>query len=320
MQLRPLASLIALAVVLNGCAAGGGTTNSGSTLPAALSVPVSSARVATGTLTFAVPQSSASTSSTARKTAYVSPGATYATLFIDGATPGTRKPCMPATTTTGTCSIDWQSTAGSHTFTAEVDAGGTQNGGGTVLADGTATESLTPGDNGTLAPITLNGVAASVKSLANTLYPSGDPQCTNALLTGNCYLVTIEVLDAVSDLIYQPGTFDNDIEIASTDFTISNHGWYGFLPSATGGFTNLAFGCVAGQTGTFTLFGAAVNGSPSVPATGALSAAEISSNSLLYPFQYPFVATGFATFQCTNGTIVAAGIATGSVPVQSLTH
>jgi hypothetical protein len=309
MTLRALVLLVGISITLAACSGGatsrvpssasGGTQTQGAT--------------ATGTLTFTVTQKS---TSRRRKPAYVSPSTLDATLFIDGAASGFRVSCSPASGSsgTGTCTINWTSTAGSHAFVAEVDDGHT------LLAEGAATYVVAAGSNATLAPLTLNGVAGSVAMITSSVSSScsgSNPSCVSGLYA---------LADADGNVIVTPGaTYDNGpISVGSgagstasfTDGFTGNASGVGGLagPDASGNDYRYTLACASGASGSFTL---AFTPHATAPPSGELTTSELSTYSLTYPSSA--IAVNWPTFDCSSGTIsiAAAAPAAGTIYVLS---
>jgi len=298
--LRKLAPLAGACLILAACSGGGAVGTPASPIP-----PSTSVQNATGTLTIGVPQ--ASTAANARKPAFVSASTTYATLWIDAGATGFRQACSSS----ATCTINWTSTSGSHTFSVEVDDSPAVAGGGTVLADASVSENLAAGFNA-LSPIALNGVAAQVALVAENADAAGSAPCVPLGTGVNCYQGQWQVLDYDGNVIVPPGGFDNGgVCLDTTD------GLEGFVamsctlsPSATPSFT---LSCQSGATGTFGIVAGTYDGTT----YGAMSGAQLGSYNLAYPNSDALAVQNWPTYDCTNGTISATAPANGSVTVQS---
>jgi hypothetical protein len=315
MILRTLAPLIASTVVLAGCSGGGGSSTNGSTqaLPNAT-------QAATGTLTIGA--APAGTASNKRRPAYVSPSTTFATLWIDGSTTGDRQACSPGAGAggTGTCTINWVSTSGAHTFTVAVDDATSINGPGNILADYSLDEVLQTGVN-SLPNITLNGVVAQTAFVSETLYPAGNSNCGSAS-SPNCFYGKFDYLDADGNAIVAPGNFDGGGACINPSNTPGAN--YNCLPFALSPGLNEEFGaiCAPGENDTFTFVGASYAATnPSEAGRyginyGEVSPAQQATYSLVYPNQTSYVMNNWPTYSCVDGTIATVGPANGGVVVQ----
>ncbi len=293
-SLGKLSAFALLSALVSACSGGGGGAS-----PAPVSPPATPG-VATGTLVIGVPSTRSQARS--RRPDYVSASTTFATLWIDGVTPGTRVACAPGSGKT--CSINWTSTSGSHKFTAAVDDSSSISGGGNLLAAASANESLSVGSN-TIPAIMLDGVAAGYAFISETLYAAGNANCPNNGI--NCALASFQVTDADGQLITGPNgrvgcptsSPYGTITCAATLLMASNN-------QATYTAYCIASGTTSQTNGvnfTVTL--------PTLSSNVFLSAAEISDYSLVFPTQT--ATTTFPTYTCTNGTISVAGSANGTV-------
>jgi hypothetical protein len=135
------------AVSLTACSGGGSSPG--------VTAPQQSASTARGTLKLIYSRTKkASSASNARKPAYVSPGETHATLYIDSPTPTSTASatCTPLVTD---CTLTFSTTVGTHVLAVEIDDGTN------ILAEGSASYALAVGDNTPqfqTNPLTLNGV------------------------------------------------------------------------------------------------------------------------------------------------------------------
>jgi hypothetical protein len=315
MNARMFASVISLAVALASCSGGGAAGSPPASILPTSSLPSTSKQIATGTITIDVPKA-ATTSSTARKPAFVSPATTFATLFIDSSLVGTRVYCTPGTAenaNTGTCVINWTSTSGTHTFTVETDDGGPAGGIGQygfILGDASVSESLTAGTN-TLANITLNASPSLVVYQSSDPESSSSPLCAAYGQNTNCIVAYYYTNDIDGDIIVAPGDYDNGGICFSGGGNLTSVGPQCISTIPGAGVGSIIEQCVQGATGTF-----GVSDQAAVPlGTGSLSAAQISA----YNLDYSNLETnpGFPTFSCLNGTISTVGPANGSVTVQS---
>jgi hypothetical protein len=285
-----------------GCSGGGG-----SGAPAPLP-PVPATQAATGHLSISRSIVSAATS---RRPKYVSPSTTYATLFIDGAATGYRQACSPA----APCTIDWSSSAGSHTFFVEIDDSASISGGGVVLAEGSETVTLNPGTN-LISPLALNGVPAFIVFVSETTETASAPTCQVLLASVNCTIVQFGVADADDDYIISPGLIDDGgVQISST--------WGAYAtpvvanPDASGNDYTGAIACIDGQTGAGYTIGYSLSANDGAGTPGEIAPLQLASYSLTYPDQQALEMQGWPTYACSNGSIAASGAANGSVTVQS---
>jgi len=309
LTVRYAAPLVALSLALSACSGGGGT---GSAPTSAL--PASSQQVATGTLKIGMPATSG-TAAGARKPAYVSPATTYATLWIDSSTTGVRQACTPGggNGTSGQCTINWTSTAGTHAFNLEVDNSSSPSGPGAVLADNSFEENLTTGLN-SLPNVILNAVPAGIDFIGET--DLGPNACPGLNPGQNCFSGTFSIVDASGQNIVGPGDYDDFGVCAAPTSTV------GFLAGTCSGIeieTSIYFtaGCVpAAPPGTFTFSVAPVEYQPNN--LGELSSAQLASYGLTYPNQNALAVDNFPTYTCAaNGTISVAGPANGPITVES---
>jgi hypothetical protein len=320
MKPHTIASIAVVAVVLGACSGGGGGISPSSSNPTTTGSGASP-QVATGTLMIGNP--SAGRASNVRKPAYVSVSSKYATLWIDGSVTGVRSACTNTSTSTPQpiCTINWTSTSGPHTFTVEVDDG-TISGGGTVLAAGSASETLIAGLN-TLSNITVNGVVVAMYLVTEALV-TGNACATAFQAPGNCFKGTVQFLDGDYQIITLPGNYDqttiggpilmqtattgsaNSIALALLD------GFEGVLAPGSDSTVGFEIYCVDGSTGTFTLYANYANAT-----TGELSQAQLNAYSLSYPTATNIPGTDFPTYACNSGVVASVGPANGSVTVQS---
>jgi hypothetical protein len=181
--------LVATIASLSLAACGGGGSGLSAATPAHSAQQ--SASKATGTIKFTLPKPKIAATK-GRKPSYISPTFTHATLWIDAAATLTSPTafggtCATAVDTVTTCTITFTigPTGTPQAFGVEIDDGLH------VLAEGTKTYTLVPGDNSDAlaTPITLNGVASKVAF--------------------DTSLLTVTVEDAGGNPIVTPGTFDN---------------------------------------------------------------------------------------------------------------
>lgn len=317
LPLRYAAPLIAISLALSACSGGG----SAGTTPAS-ALPLSSHQVATGTIRIGMP-ATAGTAAGARKPAYVSPGTTYATLWID-ATPtsntiGVRQACTPggANGTSGECTINWTSTAGQHNFSAEIDNSTSPSGGGTMLGEISQTYTLTAGAN-SLPDMLLDGIPAALALTTESLFAPFSPACNGGSI--NCVSGFLWVLDAAGDAIVPPGYYDSDVclrpssNIGFVSLGVDSPGYScsnGII--ASGGYAPFSAYCTGNGNGTFTV--TAFGNTP--PFVGYLYGAQLAAYDLTYPSQ-TFPVNGFPTYTCSQGQVISvAGPANGAVTVQS---
>ena len=269
------------------------------------------AQAATGTLTITVPRTVVDK---LRGPRYISSATATAALFIDtnARAIGTTSAC-----TSGSCTIAYQTTAGPHTFKAEI-----ANSANVVLAQGEQALAGVPG-SGNNFTITLNGVAGVMTWESNTSNTSGS-------ITG-----VYAVEDSSSVPITTAGgssSFDNGTLSFGTSAFGFTSGSPSFAPpsqatpDATG--NNYAFTAACGTaagTGTFSV--TAASGSSTV----GLTAAQLSDVAATYPSSALNV-SGMHTYSCTGGAIVdnqappqtlylrttASTVVTGSTSVEEL--
>jgi hypothetical protein len=316
MNLRIFVPLI-LTAGLAACSGGGASAPLGPTMTPPLQT--SSSTKATGTLTFVIP--SQHQASNSRRPDYVSPKTIHAALFIDGATtpagsagmenpPASHDQTAQSGPCSSTCTINWSTTAGQHTFVLEIDGDECQVASQTcvsqpdiIFAEGKTVAAVSPG-SGNVINVTMNGVAVGAGWMAD------------ASSTANSVTGTYAVYDADDDLITTPGVFDNGPLSLSVSGTLATGsasvetaagGTTLGAPDANGNDYPFSVSCSPAANGSFTIVTSM--GSPS----GDVTAAELSANGLLYPLANqasPFALT-FPTYTCTNGVIANAGGGTG---------
>lgn len=276
-------------VALAACSGGGSTGT-----PSTSIFPNSVHQIASGTLMIIVPGSQ--TAGKVRKPAYVSPSTTYVTLWIDAAATGNRVACSPGSL--HTCTLNWTSTSGSHTFAVAIDDSPSVTGGGNVLAEASSVENLVEGEN-TLSTITLNGVPAQITFHSESYFSGNSSQCTSVGITfDDCYYVSALVEDADGNTLVPPGRYDN--------------GGICFNPNGEGemGNSNCVSGLISGTfvdyqvacqplngTWTFTVVASAKGSAP----YGEISAAQLASYNLQYPNQASLTMNDFPTYSCEFG-------------------
>jgi hypothetical protein len=311
MNYLPLASLLAIsaALALNACS--GGASSSVPTsmnVSAATNSSAAAPQRATGTLTIGAPQSH--TAANVRKVAFVSPSTRYATLWIDG-TLSTRQVCSSV----APCSLNWVSTSGPHTFATEVDDSLSVGGSGNVLADASAVENLTAGQN--TFSIQLAGVPAQVAFVMETaLTPEF---CAPIIDNQDCFVADINVTDADSNVI-PGGSYDN----LGVCILVPSPGFTGCFGPESPWFdvqsTTYTVECADLSAGSFSVtaaesYQAYLNG-PSAT-EGEVTTAELANFNLTYPNQNNYAMIGWPTYSCNNTQVSVSGPAQGSVTVQS---
>lgn len=320
MILRTLATLIASAVVLSACGGGGSSTNASTQ-----TLPNATQQTATGTLTIGA--APGGTSSSKRRPAYVSPSTKYATLWIDSSTTGDREACSIANgLATGTCTINWVSTSGVHTFTVAVDDASSINGGGNILGDISVSETLQAGAN-SLSNITLNAVVAQIGFVSEAEKSSDCEDYDGGVNVTNCYVGQLVFEDADGNDIVPPGDYDQVAAcLVQNGSLIISQGYICYGPGPQVGIPNPAFWiyCVPGATGTFTMGGESqdvlLGGDSGVPYGtnyGEVSPGQQATYSLAYPNQANYTMNNWPSYSCSNGTVNAVGPANGGVVVQT---
>jgi hypothetical protein len=253
---------------------------------------------ATGTLTLALPQS---TSSSARKPAYVGASTGHAEVFINDTLAGSTTSC-----TSVSCSLAWTyylssgSANQSVSFAVEADTG-TNAPAHTILSAGANSYDISPGSNGTPLDLTLSGAAAGVTWTAGTLNNTPNP----GTVAG-----TFSVLDAIGNTITSPGsTFDNaPITFTSTPENVGGGSFS--TPTALSSVTSDAFAAACTATnGTFQISAIAASSSTALDST-TLSILSGQSPAISYPSAGLSAATVYI-YNCTSGVISVQG--TGSI-------
>lgn len=293
--MRGLAPLAGICILLAACSGGGAVGSSSTPI-----LPKSAQQSATGALTLRL--SHTRTAGRVRKATYVSPSTTFATLWIDADATGFRQACSPAASQ---CTLNWTSTAGAHTFTVAVDDGTAITGPGNILADYSQSETLVAGVN-SIPTITLNGVAAQVSFVSETLEAVNTSPCTIYSTSVNCFLADYEFDDADGNQIVPPGNFDGDgacVVASDGNLALVTAVCYG---SPSGLDQNTVVICTPGTTGTFTMGGQSndVNDGATGP-FGEVSPAQLATYSLVYPTQSAYTMTNWPTYNCSNGIISA---------------
>jgi hypothetical protein len=292
-NLRGLAPLAGICILLAACSGGGAAGSSSTPL-----LPKSAQQSATGTLTIRF--SHARTAGRVRKATYVSPSTTFVTLWIDGNTTGFRQACSP---TASQCTLNWTSIAGAHTFTVAVDDGAAITGPGNILADSSQSETLEPGVN-SIPTIILNGVAAQVTFISETLEAANSPTCDIYSTSVNCFLIDYEFDDADGNQIVPPGNFDGDGAcLVATDANLTLVSTQCYTNPSGIDQSGIAI-CTPGTTGQFALGGESsdVNSGATGP-FGEVSPSQLATYSLIYPTQSVYTTTNSPTYNCSNGTI-----------------
>jgi hypothetical protein len=321
MILRTLAPCIASTVVLAACSGGGASPNASTQ-----TVPNAAQQTATGTLTIGAAPSGSTSSK--RRPAYVSPSTKFATLWIDSNATGDREACSVANgLATGTCTINWVSTSGTHTFTVAVDDATSINGPGNILGDASVSETLQVGAN-SLANITLNGVVAQIGFVSEVESPAGAIACESlGQPTSNCYQGELAFEDADGNDIVYPGHYDQLAAcLVQNGSLIISQGYACYGPGPQAGLTYPSFwiDCIAGATGTFTMGGESqdvlLGDDDDIPygtGYGEVSPAQQATYSLSHPSQSAYVMDNWPSYSCADGTVTAVGPANGGVVVQT---
>ena len=288
MILRKLAPLAGACVIFAACSGSGSSTTS--PIPNRVAA---SQKSAAGTLMIGMPHRAAGKR---RKPGYVAPSTTFVTLWIDADTTGFRQACSPSASQ---CTLNWTSYEGDHTFAVEIDDSAAIGGGGTVLAEGNESVTLTPGSN-LLPPMTLNGVPASIDFVSETIDSASDPPCQALGAPINCVDIVYGLSDADGNYLVSPGLVDNGgIQVFSsaayqTPATVS-------LDSFGNDYTGV-ISCFFNATGALTVgYRLYANGGAGTP--GELSPAQVGSYALTYPDQTALPMLNWPVYQCTAGTI-----------------
>jgi len=312
MRLAHLSPLLATALFAAACSGGGGGST-GSVPAVPVSNPNSSvaSSAAYGTLTIGSPHSGSSAN--VRRPKFISPSSRYATLWIDGTATGFRVPCA-----TVTCTINWTSTSGPHTFYAAVDDALSATGPGYVLAEGSEGVTLQIGTN-TVPAITLNGIAEQLIFESATVAPVGDAFCSETLPAVpppvNCMYGLLGLADIDGNLILSPGVFENaPINLTAFGFpgapiaALASGG--PFTPDAVGNDYGFAIACAAEQNGGIVPNVPEVGGYPDEPSAAQLATYQLTDHPGITQINWP-------TLSCTNGQLFVVAAANGSVTVQS---
>ncbi|HTX03202.1 MAG TPA: hypothetical protein VMD07_05935 [Candidatus Acidoferrales bacterium] len=311
-HLMPIIALIALSAC-----SGSASTGAPSRL-----TPASQPAKAYGTLTVGTPKSgtAAVTRSGVRKPQYVSASTTFMTLWIDQADGG-RVPC---TGSTGSCTINWTSFAGTHVFQVTLDDSTSIAGGGYVLANGVANETLAAGSNA-LPTLTLNSVIGQIALDSETEYATGSGPYLGGFTGANYYAISVYVEDADGNLIEPPGDFEADgflignedgaFAAAFADFSPNNLGFVSDPTIVIGNPYNFYLSCLPGQTASDATLFAAYNLEPTDIYYSGLLEYSLTFPGLLDDDLLP--TNGFPGYSCTGGTLSAVGPANGSITVQA---
>ena len=289
MNLRRLVLAILSAAILSACSRAGATGTPAQ--PPATAVPQQQLAMATGTLTIAVPRDAADRF---RKPAYISSATTQAALFIDSIT----KAAGSSTSCSSGCTISYATTAGTHTFRAEI-----ANGSNLVLAAGSASVTVLPGAGNNLT-VTLNGAAAAASWVSTTSTSTNSIVGTYSIADSSSVLITSAPAGASTAFDNAPITFS-----PSTSMGFSGTASF----TTTGSSTTLSAPESSGNNYPFTATcSASANGGFTIGATSGTSAAGISAGQLsgLVPaLSYPsstLNTSAMHTYKCNNGTIVDA--------------
>jgi len=284
-----IGSAIVLAVLpLTACGGGGSSHNAQTTVPfaRASASPVAGAN-ASGTIIIIVPSDAQSTSHTSRHAAYVSAATTRAAVFIDGATApaGSTTSCTPSS-----CTITWVaglSVPASHTFAIETD-NGTK-----ALSEGVQSYAIVSGNNGTLATMTLNGIAANASWSSES--------CLTAATTCSG---TLTVSDAAGNPIVNTSSplatgYDNGpLTFGSTASGVGTVTVGGTLTQpGSAGTAAYTVHCVVSTGGFLTSMTPA-----STTGSGDITSGELSNRGLTYPASIAYVPS---IYSCSATTMIA---------------
>lgn len=262
--------------------------------PLAASQPAGAA--AAGILTI---PARAITSSLVRSPEYISTATTQAALFIDNITTAAGS----STSCSSGCTIAYKTTAGTHTFRAEI-----ANGTNVVLAAGSKSVTVVAG-SGNNFTLTLNGAAGIAAWVASSSF------------TTNSILGTFSVADSSSVLITSaPAGASTAFDNAPITFTATgDQGFTGTASFTTSGVTTLSAPTAAGNNYPFTATcSATANGPFAITAAAGSSAAGITVAQLagLAPAaSYPSATVNTAALQrysCVSGTIAVSTLYTSN--------
>lgn len=260
-----------------------------------LSAPVQQPPMATatGTLTIVTP---ATATSKARRPAFLSPATTQAALFIDGIT----KAAGSSTSCAAGCTIAYATTAGTHTFRAEV-----ANGSNVALGAGSKSVTVNAG-SGNAITLTINGAASIASWVSTTSTTTNSISGTYSIEDPSAVLITSAPAGASTAFDNAPVTFATAVSPSfsgTATFTTTGSSTTLAAPDANGNDYPFTASCSASANGTFT-----------VNATSSSSAAGISAGQLsgLTPaVSYPSSTMNTAamhTYGCINGTISDASL------------
>lgn len=287
MNFRTAVPFIGAALFLAACSGGGSGGSSVAPSSATTLQQVS------GTLTIGVPPTS--TSSTARKPAYVSSGTNAVAVYIDSQTTpaGTLTSCSAATGGSSTgCSIPWSAyvaVPATHTFHVVAGDSTSHN----ILSVGSGSYYLFNGNNNTLSPtLSLNGVVAEAEFFWNT--------CPSPTNPGSC-TGYVDLLDADGDYIENTGGSPSQ-SISPTNGTV-----YDNVPSALT-FTNSVNSGIGYVSGTTTGSYATWASSPNSGTLSVLGPAINEPASTGIPINVACVSgQGSATYPGTSFSVTISG-------------
>jgi len=292
MKPRTLALSILTAAVLLACSRAG----SNSTPPQAVAVansmpPISLA--ATGTLTIAVPSG---TTAKFRRPTYISSATTQAALFIDSITTaaGSSSSCSSG------CTISYATTAGTHTFRAEI-----ANGSNVVLAAGSRSVTVLPGAGNNIT-LTLNGAASIASWVSTTSTTTNSISGTYSIKDPSLVLITSAPAGASTAFDNAPIAFSTNTSggfTGTASFTTTGSSTTLSAPDANGNDYPFTASCSGSANGIFSIT-AASGGSSAGISPGQLSGL---SPAVTYP-SATLNALGMHTYGCFNGTIGDASI------------
>jgi hypothetical protein len=258
MTFRTITPLLLSASLLAACSGGGGSGSMPS--GAGQTQPQSGAR-ATGTLTLI--NNSVTASSNSRHLDFISSGFAHAAAFVDTTT----APVGQSTSgcTQGSCTFPFTTTAGTHTFEAEID-----NASAKVLSEGKTTGVTIVGGPGNSVTITMNGAS-------NNFNWQSDTASTTASLTTK-YAVADESIVPITTA-GSSSAFDNG---AIAFAVVPTGGLTGATftpatlaaPDALGNDYAFTATCPATTTGTFTVTATATSGTSTTVSTAQLGGAS----------------------------------------------
>lgn len=291
MNLRRLVLGVLSAAVLSACSRAG--ANGTPPQPPVTTVPPQPLAVATGTLTVTVPRTAAVQF---RRPAYISSATTQAALFIDSITTAAGS----STSCSSGCTISYATTAGTHTFRAEI-----ANGSNVVLAAASNSVTVVAGSGNNIT-LTLNGAADIASWVSTTSTTTNTITGTYSIEDPSAVLITSAPAGAST-------AFDNTPVSFSTQTSAGFSGTATFMTSR--GSTTLAAPDASGNDYPFSATcSASANGTFTVHASAGSSGAGISAGQLsgLTPaVSYPSSTLNVAamhSYGCINGTISDASL------------